>query len=105
MICTNKTQKYQISETVKFKDGRIGIIEYSYAQAFGSDEKTSYNEYSILFLDEKGKPKFSSAWHYDSSIEKVIDVDLEKGLKTIRKYNSKIEHPYGCSNVYEWRTP
>jgi len=92
MITTNKKQKYQIGETVKFKNGTIGIIEYSYAQAFGShSDDYTYNEYSILFLDEKGKPSYSSSWHSAFVIEKVIDVNLEKGLKTIRKYNSKIE--------------
>lgn len=78
--------KYVVGCLLEHKQsGNKAFLEYSYRTAFGQG---SSNEISVLWLDEKGNPDWSSAWHKKSSFN-VIDSDIEENLKKIRKYNRK----------------
>lgn len=70
---------------LKFKKtGELAILEYTYNQAFGNGKDTG--DLSIIWLDNKGNPEFSSAWRKKSEFL-VIDSDIKKNLQKIRKYN------------------
>lgn len=66
-------------------DGNRCFLEHSYAQAFGGK---NYSSLSVIWLDEKGNPEYSSAWHRKSDF-KVIDSDIESNLQKIIKFNKK----------------
>ena len=52
-------KSHLIGDLVKYKySDDIGIIEYSYKDAFGWG---NHNNFSVLWLDEKGKPECSQA--------------------------------------------
>lgn len=66
-------------------DGSRCFLEHSYAQAFGG---RNYSSLAVIWLNKKGNPEYSSAWHNKSNF-KVIDSDLESNLQKIIKFNKK----------------
>lgn len=76
---------FLIGDLVKDKtNGAIGIIEHSYKDAFGHG---SHSEFSILWLDDDGKPDFSHAWNYKKNLEVIDTEHRQENIKKIRKYN------------------
>ncbi len=80
-------KSHLIGDLVKYKySDDIGIIEYSYKDAFGWG---NHNNFSVLWLDEKGKPECSQAWNSKNSLEVIDTEHREENIKKIRKYNRK----------------
>lgn len=80
-------KSHLIGDLVKYKySDDIGIIEYSYKDAFGWG---NHNNFSVLWLDEKGKPEYSQAWNSRNSLEVIDTEHRNENIKKIRKYNRK----------------
>ena len=66
-----------------FKSGFDAIVEYSYAQKYGTDD---IKKYAVIELSEFGQPIGSNAW-YHKDLLTLLDNNIEVGKKIIEDYN------------------
>lgn len=65
-----------------FEKGFIGVVEYTYAQRYGGSDIDSY---SLIVLNNKGKPINSIAWYEEDQLT-LVDSDTTKGKEIIEKW-------------------
>ena len=65
-----------------FKKGFEGIVEYTYAQKYHSDDIKSY---SLVVLDDNEKPINSISWYYESQLT-LLSGDTKEGKRIIEEY-------------------
>ena len=95
----NKFERWFPGYLIKNKeDGTLAIVEYDYDYAFGHQcfgKGHNWVDLSLCFLDDKGKIKYSSAWHDYEDYELVDKDNTDKYIQMMRKYNKRIkEKPY-----------
>ena len=87
-------KKYLAGTLIESKStGRKALIEHSYKEAF---ESGSHNELSVIWFDEKGNLKGSTAWHSKSDFN-ILESDIEENLKKIKEYNKGEAAPIGMN--------
>ena len=69
-----------------FPKGLEAIVQYTYYQQYGIGGSDPYKNYSLILLNDKGKPYNTSSWYKEDQLI-LLDGTKEEGLCIIEEYH------------------